>query len=156
MNTKLPKLVKRQAYNDYSKFEKDIPAVLNRLINTQRGDLQQVSQETGIPYSTISRWHQQLCKNTRFNPLDRKWGQHSRIFTGEEEDSIADYIITNYIQQGAYFTDEDFVEIATEASERSSSAEERIALSDTWSSRDESCSSRSALVASCSACKETC
>ena len=49
------------------------------------------------------------------NPLDRKWGQHSRIFTGEEEDSIADYIITNYIQQGAYFTDEDFVEIATEA-----------------------------------------
>lgn len=115
MNGKLPKLVKRQAYNDYSKFEKDIPAVLNRLINTKRGDLKQVSQETGIPYSTISRWHQQLGKNTRFNPLDRKWGQHSRIFTDAEEDAIADYIFENYIQKGSYFTDEDFVEIAMEA-----------------------------------------
>lgn len=115
MTQTLPKLVKRQSYNDYSKFEDKIPMVLQRLVNTRRGELVSVSNETGIPYSTISRWHQQLGKNTRFNPLDRKWGLHRRIFTDEEEDSIADYIMINYIQPGRYFTDEDFKEIAYQA-----------------------------------------
>ena len=81
MNRPLNRIIKRQSYNDYSKFADSIPAVLERLINTKRGDLAEVSNQTGIPYSTISRWHQALGKNTRFNPLDRKWGQHKRIFT---------------------------------------------------------------------------
>ena len=111
----LPKLVKRRPYIDYSQFQDKIPAILNRLINTKRGDITKVQNETGIPYSTLSRWHQQLCKNTRFNPLDRKWGQSKRIFTDAEEDSIADYITQNYILKGLHFTDEDFKEIAMKA-----------------------------------------
>ena len=111
----LPRIIKRQSYNDYSKFADSIPQILERLINTKRGDLVQISNQTGIPYSTISRWHQALGKNTRFNPLVRKWGEHRRIFTDEEEDMIADYIVTNFIQTGIYFTDEDFKEIALQA-----------------------------------------
>ena len=115
MNRPLNRIIKRQSYNDYSKFADSIPAVLERLVNTKRGDLAEVSNQTGIPYSTISRWHQALGKNTRFNPLDRKWGQHKRIFTDQEEDMIADYIVLNYIQPGIYFTDEDFKELALQA-----------------------------------------
>ena len=111
----LPKLVKRQSYNDYSKFAEQIPMVLNRLKNTKRGDLVQVAKETGIPYSTISRWHQELGKNIHFNPINRKWGTHRRIFSDEEEDAIADYIVENYIRPGYHFTDDDFKDIALQA-----------------------------------------
>ena len=97
------------------KFEDQIPTVLGRLINTKRGDLQKVFSETGIPYSIISCWHQQLSKNARFNPLNRKWGEHKRIFTDQEQDAIADFILENYIKKGRYFTDDDFREIALAA-----------------------------------------
>ena len=115
MAVPLPRLIKKRPYIDYSKFSDQIPTILGRLINTKRGDLQKVSSETGIPYSTISRWHQQLAKNTKFNPLNRKWGEHKRIFTDYEEDSIADFILENYIKKGLYFTDDDFREIALAA-----------------------------------------
>ena len=97
MAAPLPRLIKRRPYNDYSKFEEQIPAVLERLINTKRGDLEKVSSETGIPYSTVSSWHQQLVKNTNFNPLHRRWGEHKRIFSDSEEDAISDFIKENYI-----------------------------------------------------------
>ena len=71
-----------------------------------------ISKETGIPYSTISRWQRELAKDINFNPLDKKWCYHLRIFTDEEEDHIADYIVQNFISTGAYFTDDDFQEVA--------------------------------------------
>ena len=111
----LPKLIKRRPYNDYSKYKDEIPDILNRLINTKRGDIATVSEQTGIPFSTLSRWHQSLRKNTRFNPLERKWGAHRRIFTDAEEDSLADFIVENYIIPGYHFTDEDFRQLALEA-----------------------------------------
>lgn len=112
MATILPRLIKRGSYNDYSKYNDVIPAVLQRLLNTKRGDIMKVHEETGIPYSTLSHWHQQLCKNTHFNPLNPKYGYHRKIFTDDEEDSIADFILKNYINEGLHFTDEDFKEIA--------------------------------------------
>ena len=115
MATQLPLLFKRRPYHDYSKVEDQIPAVLQRLRVTTRGDLAKVSKETGIPYSTISRWHYGLMHDVHFNPLAKKWGQHKRIFTDEEEDAIADYIVSNYILPGLHFTDDDFIEIALQA-----------------------------------------
>ena len=75
----LPKLIKSRPYINYEKYKEEIPNVLQRLINTQRGDLAKVHEETGIPFSTLSRWHKELCKNTKYNPLQRKWGMHHRI-----------------------------------------------------------------------------
>ena len=68
----LPKVIKRQSYNDYTKHADEIPLVLQRLINTKRSDLVTISKETGILYSTISRWHRELAKDIHFNPLDKK------------------------------------------------------------------------------------
>ena len=42
---------------------------------------------------------------------------HHRIFTDEEEDWIADFIVQNYILTGLHFTDEDFKTIARQAYE---------------------------------------
>ena len=92
-----------------------MPEILQRLSKTPRGGLSQVADETGIPLSTLSRWHQGLIKNPNFNPLDRKWGEHRRIFTDEEEDSLADFIMENYIIPGLHFTDADFKDLAMQA-----------------------------------------
>lgn len=111
----LPKLFKRNPYHNYESIKDKIPQVLNHLINTKRGDIAEYSHQTGIPYSTLSRWHKELCKNTHFNPLKKKCGTHLRIFTDEEEDCIADYITQNFILKGLHFTDDDFQEIAMAA-----------------------------------------
>ena len=115
MAAPLPKIFKKNPYRNYEKVKEHIPAILRRLINTKRGDIQNLSNETGIPYSTLSRWHHALCKNTRFNPLEKKWGQHHRIFSDAEEDAIADYIVENFIIPGYHFTDADFRDIAMQA-----------------------------------------
>ena len=115
MTRPLPKYFKRHRYNDYSKISDDMPEILQRLSKTPRGGLSQVADETGIPLSTLSRWHQGLIKNPNFNPLDRKWGEHRRIFTDEEEDSLADFIMENYIIPGLHFTDADFKDLAMQA-----------------------------------------
>ena len=111
----LPRVIKRGRYNDYTKYKAEIPKIIDCLRKTKRGDITGIHQVTGIPLSTISRWHRSLCLNPRFNPLDKKYGQHKRIFTDEEEDSLADYIVDNYIIPGHYFTDDDFRELALQA-----------------------------------------
>lgn len=110
----LPKLFKRCPYRDYSKVEDKIPIVLEhiRKENLERGELSNVSRTTGIPLATIIRWRKNILEDPSFNPTNKKHGQHLRIFTDYEENSIADYIVDNYIICGMYFTDEDFKEIA--------------------------------------------
>ena len=92
--------------------------------------MQQVSQETRKPYTTISGYQQELCKNMRSHPFAHKCMQRSRIFT--DADFIAGYIVAkwDYIQQGAYLTNDDFIDIATSAWDKyhptiNSSEEER-------------------------------
>ena len=115
MANTLPKIFKRKRYFDYETVKEHVPAILNRLSNTFRGSIMSIHAETGIPYSTLSRWHRELMKNPSYNPLKKKYGQHKRIFTDEEEDAIADFIIENYINPGLHFTDDDFRVIAMEA-----------------------------------------
>lgn len=111
----LPKLFKRTPYRDYEAIKDEIPHILHALRNTKRGDIAKYSKQTGIPFSTLSRWHKELLENPSFNPLNKKYGLSLRIFNDAEEDSIADYIVQNYILKGLYFTDDDFIEVAMSA-----------------------------------------
>ena len=52
------------------------PSVLQRLWGTKRGDLAKVSKETGIPYSTFSRWHYGLMHDVHFNSLAKMLGEN--------------------------------------------------------------------------------
>ena len=112
MTTPLPHVFKRKRYNDYIKNAPLIEMVMRRLNQSERGELSKISQETGIPFSTIQRWQSKLKGDPHFTPLIRKYGEKRKIFTDEEENSISDYIVSNFIQTGTYFTDEDFRQIA--------------------------------------------
>ena len=68
----LPKLIKRQPYNKYEKFIDQIYAVWERLINLKRGEIQNIQEETNIPYPTLARCHQQNEKHV-IQFLQRKW-----------------------------------------------------------------------------------
>ena len=54
-------------------------------------------------------------EDPQFNPLQQNYGKHKKIFSDSEEDVIADFIIENYVNQGLYFTNEDFKEIVMAA-----------------------------------------
>ena len=116
MAKRLPKLFKRCPYRDYreKKVRDVIPDILDRLRNAKFGDISVLSEETGIPNSTLGRWYKNL-QRMDFDPLQKQSGKHQRIFTDSEENSIAQFIKDNYITPSYYFTDEDFRDIAFSA-----------------------------------------
>ena len=63
----------------------------------------------GIPESSARRFLACWKQDKSYRNYDyRKRGAHQRIFTDEEERSIAEFIRANILEQGLYFTDEDF------------------------------------------------
>lgn len=52
------------------------------------------------------------CAFWFYNPLSNHYRELSRLFDRNDEKSIAEYLIENYIKQGYFFTDEDFKDIA--------------------------------------------
>ena len=111
----LPRVVKRHPYIDYKKFPNVVAQVLPLLKNYKRGDIQQISEHTGFKIRTLYKWADELKKDPNFDPLNKKCGQHCRVFTDAEEDAITDYIITNILLQGILFTDEDFEDLIMQA-----------------------------------------
>lgn len=111
----LPRVVKRHPYIDYHKYPEVVAKVIPLLKDFKRGDIQKISAHTGFKVRTLYNWADALKKDPQFDPLQKKCGQHHRIFTDEEEDAITDYIITNILLQGILFTDEDFEELIMHA-----------------------------------------
>ena len=107
----LPKLVKRHPYIDYSKYPRVVAQVLQILKANRRGDIPLIAKHTQFKLRTLYNWADALRKDSNFNPLNKKCGTHTRIFTDEEEDAISDYIIENILRAGILFTDEDFEDI---------------------------------------------
>ena len=65
-----------------------------------------LSEEFGIPKTTMWRWGCKWKKNHEFDPSDTtNKGACHRIFTDIQEKNIVDYIASNYIDQGKYFPD---------------------------------------------------
>ena len=63
----------------------------------------------GIPESSARRFLACWKQDKSYRNYDyTKRGAHQRIFTDEEERSIAEFIRANILEQGLYFTDEDF------------------------------------------------
>ena len=111
----LPNCVKRGPYIDYSQY----PDVVNKIIQilklNRRGDVPKIAKKTNFKERTLYQWKEELRKNPDFSPLRSQCGQHRRIFTDDEENSIAEYIITEYIKKGILFTDADFKELIMDA-----------------------------------------
>lgn len=109
------KPIKRTSYNDYidkfalcdvcyDEWERELQDP-----EYQAKGIRELNRKTGIPVSTIGRWHEHWQRDHSFrNYYYTNKGQARRIFSEEEENGIADFIRTNYIERGIYFSDAQF------------------------------------------------
>ena len=68
-----------------------------------------ISQMFGIPESSARRFVKRWNEDHDYRNYDySSRGEHNRIFSAEEERSIADFIRQNILEPGYYFTDDDF------------------------------------------------
>ena len=111
----LPLCIKRGPYIDYKKYSTTVAKVVQILRDGVPGDVDIIVAKTGFKRRTMYNWRKQLKSNPNFNPLAVQVRLISRIFNEDEEDSIALYIWSEKISKGICFTDEDGMEIITQA-----------------------------------------
>lgn len=111
----LPMCIKRGPYINYKKYPETVAKVIQILKDDAPGDVDIIVEKTGFKRRTLYNWRKTLKYNPSFNPLGVKVRPNSRIFTEEEEDSIALFIWSEKILKGSCFTDEDGIEILTNA-----------------------------------------
>ena len=111
----LPLCIKRDTYLDYKKYSTTVAKVVQILRDGVPGDVDIIVAKTGFKRRAMYNWRKQLKSNPNFNPIATQVRLISRIFNEEEEDSIALYIWSEKITKGICFTDEDGMEIITQA-----------------------------------------
>lgn len=116
------KVFKRHRYNDYITDFQTCDACYDEWEREaedpeyQAPGIRELSRRTGIPIASISRWHSLwLVDHSYRNYNYEAKGTTKRIFTVEEEQSIAEFIRSNVIKAGVYFTDEDFRDLIMNA-----------------------------------------
>lgn len=108
-------MCKKRSLYKYKNFPDTVQKVMNILKTFANVDIKQICIRTGFKERTIYNWKKKLLTDHNFNPLDKQKRIKSRIFTEEEEDSIADFIFKEKIIQNKCFNDEDCITIITNA-----------------------------------------
>ena len=106
----------RTGYRNYYRHRAVVDKIFLHFADTDRPEIVPLSKKTGVPERTLRNWYKRskLEKNWRpYNPHSR--AEHFRVFSDEEENAIADYIIENYFKPGFLFQDADFRHLAMQA-----------------------------------------
>ena len=88
----LPQCIKRGPYINYSKYPETVTKVIQILKDGIPGDVDKIVSKTGFKRRTLYNWNKMLKLHPNFNPIVKQIRIKSRIFTEEEEDSIANFI----------------------------------------------------------------
>lgn len=107
--------IKRGPYIHYKKYPDVEEKVISLLKMNNRGDVPMIAQKTGFKERTLYNWLAKLRNDPNFSPLDEQRRPGLQIFTDEQEDSIAEYILTEKISKGKCFTDDDCIETLIDA-----------------------------------------
>lgn len=101
-------LYKRHRYLPHK--DRDISQILAYLSSNRLrfGDQKVLSDITGVPTSTLSTWKRKLQDNKDWVPSRDNYGQHLKIFTDEQEAELMRQIRSNYLDQGLFYSDQDF------------------------------------------------
>lgn len=108
---------------DYSK-KKKVDKVISQLvlhglesIDKNKNVITDLHKRYLIPVSTLYSWNRRLTFNPSWRPYNNRinHGTHNRIFTDKEEQSLANYIKENIINQHYHFTDRNFIYLANQA-----------------------------------------
>ena len=73
--------------------------------------LRRISKKYNVPVSTLCDWKKRLREDPNYDPLDSRQGLHRRIFSDEQEASIASHIRSEYLAKKRLFTDRDCYDV---------------------------------------------
>ena len=103
-------------HHDYYRNKKKCDDVFKQFPNYQRGSFENWHHQFNIPSSTIRGWYKKWLENPEWRPyIGDAHGLHNRIFSNEEEASICDFVVSNFIEPGNLFTNMDFKRVAADA-----------------------------------------
>ena len=110
-------IFKAPGHRDYKRHAREIEPIFTELFpNWPPTDVQNVLDKFGMPRSTLYNWRKKWLSDPTWRPSDTSvHGLHHRVFTDDEEEAIASYIVENYIVPGLMFTNADFQVLVTEA-----------------------------------------
>jgi hypothetical protein len=72
------------------------------------GFTERLSDKTGIRRSTLSTWRLNRLRDPTWRPLRVRYSLRRRVLDDEQETQLAEFIATEYIDQGYLYTDADF------------------------------------------------
>ena len=106
-------LYKRGPYHNHKKHLRELEPIFQWLLGDianpgPYGELTVASEYWHIADSTISRWRKNLESDPKWRPSSKHYGQHRRIFTDEEEGELIAGIQSEYLDQGLFYSDQDF------------------------------------------------
>lgn len=106
--------IKRGPYIKYKNFPETVEKVIKILKMGQKGDVAIICQKTGFKERTVYNWLKKIKENSNYNPISKQTRPKAQIFTEEQEDEIALYILQSKIMKGKCFTDVDCLEVLVE------------------------------------------
>lgn len=80
----------------------------------QKGDVAIICEKTGFKERTFYNWQKKIKENPNFNLISKQIRPNTRIFTKQQEDEIAQYILQSKLMKGKCFTDIDCLEVLVE------------------------------------------
>lgn len=104
-------------HRDYLRHRVVVDKVFRRFETAlSRPCMEALHREFSVPSSTLRGWYTHFRRDAEWRPYNYEaHGTFHRIFTDEEEESIAQFIEDNYFAQGYAFHNEDFKKIAGDA-----------------------------------------
>ena len=103
---------------DYIRKHKIVDQIIHQLLlhdaenHRRKPDLiTKLNKKNNVPPSALYRWLQKIRRDPLWRPYNGSinHGMRHRIFTDDEEQSIADFIRINIISNHYHFTDRNFI-----------------------------------------------
>jgi hypothetical protein len=102
-------LYKRPQYRRHKDQIPKLESIFRSLAQPHpRGGVAALSEVTGVADSTLRTWEKKVRKDPHWRPSRQAYAIPQRIFTDEEEQTLLDYVIANYLDKGLYYSDSDF------------------------------------------------
>ena len=111
----IPQCIKRGPYISYKNYPDAVDKILKIFSNYIEGDVAKIAKKTGFKERTLYKWLANYRLNPEYNPLSKQIRNKARIFTEDEEDAIAEFILTEKIQKHCFFNDSECIEILVDA-----------------------------------------
>ena len=109
-------IFKGPGYRSYARRMKELEYIFTQEFPNWGPDSgNRISRETGVPKSTLYSWRKHWTQDGSWRPTNAAHGTHHRIFTDEEEQTVSEYIFSNFLLVNRAFTNQDFKDLIMQA-----------------------------------------